>query len=153
MNLNLKTLKTRSAALVLGALMTSLAVGAQAVELPPVVLQGGVVYMTGGVDTDVAKLIDQQSRHWPVSLLFAVRDHGSNAYLANVKVTVRDRTGGTVLQTTSEGPYLLADLEPGRYTVDASFGGKTFQSAITVKPGETARRVFVWPQQYLELEG
>lgn len=86
-------------------------------------------------------------------LEFAVKDRPVNAYLANVKVHVQDGHRRTVLQTVSNGPFLLLRLAPGRYAVKATFGGKTLDGTLQVKAGGHAREVFMWPAAYLGMEG
>lgn len=139
-------------ALGLGVATVAAPVAAVAAERQPPRQQDDVAFVSGGVGAEAARDFKNQSRQWPLTLLFTVRDHASNAYLANVRVVVRDREGVTVLDTVSDGPFLLADLEPGRYTVAASFGGRTMHDTLMLKSGQNARRVFVWPAQYLDDE-
>lgn len=126
---------------------------AWATPLPPMQIQGSVSYVSGGVDKDSAAAFEAAARQWPAMLEFAVKDRPVNSYLANVKVQVLDGHGRTVLQTVSDGPFLLARLAPGRYDVKATFGGKTIEGALHVKAGEHARQVFMWPSSYLKKEG
>ncbi len=153
--------KQRSHRTTLAAVAASLALAAGAAHalatdgpvLPPVQQQAGVDFMTGGVDLDVARLLQTESSRWPVALQFAVKDTPVNSYLADVRVVVRDSRGNPVLETLSDGPFLLARLQPGRYAVDATFGGRTLHETVAVKAGTTARRIFLWPHEYLDREG
>ncbi len=126
---------------------------AWATPLPPTQTQGAVSYVSGGVDKDSAAAFEAAAKQWPAMLEFAVKDRPVNSYLANVKVHVLDSHGRTVLQTVSDGPFLLARLAPGRYDVKATFGGKTIDGTLHVKAGEHAREVFMWPSSYLKKEG
>ncbi len=148
--------RTLFAATALAAALSAGAIGAQAADgpaLPPVQQQAGVAFMTGGVDLDVAHMLQSESSRWPVSLEFAVKDTPVNSYLANVRVVVRDARGMQVLDTVSDGPFLLARLQPGRYAVDATFADRTLHENVSVKAGATARHVFMWPHEYLNSEG
>ena len=49
------------------------------------------------------------------------------------------------MKTIANGPFLLAWLQPGRYSVDATFAGKNLHEKMLVKAGEPAKRVFEWP--------
>ncbi len=148
--------RTLLAATAVAAALTAGAVRAQSADgptLPPVQQQAGVAFMTGGVDLDVARLLQSESSRWPVSLQFAVKDTPVNSYLADVRVVVRDARGIPVLDTLSDGPFLLARLQPGRYAVDATFGGRTLHENVAVKAGTTTRKIFLWPHEYLDSEG
>ena len=56
-------------------------------------------------------------------------------YLANVKVVVSDAGGKAVVDTTSEGPWLFADLKPGQYRVVATAQDGAKQGAVFTVDG------------------
>ncbi|HUR89412.1 MAG TPA: carboxypeptidase-like regulatory domain-containing protein [Ramlibacter sp.] len=118
-----------------------------AYALPDIKIAGNVEYMTGGIGSEESSQMQAQARRWPLALEFATRAGDQAHWLANIDVTVIDHRGTTVLQATSDGPLLLARLRPGNYTVRASADGKVLQRKVHIAPGESARSVFVWPQQ------
>ena len=67
-------------------------------------------------------------------------------YVADVKIDVRDQRGATVLSTTSDGPILLANLPPGRYTVSATKDGASQRRDIVVGSGARPRLMFSFPE-------
>lgn len=119
---------------------------AQAASLPAVQKNGNVEYMTGGIGKDRATAMEREAGHWPMALEFAVRDGKKADFAADVHVQVRNAEHKVVLNTTSSGPFVLAKLEPGRYTVDATLAGKTLQREVTVSKGAHSRAMFEWPQ-------
>ncbi|MEO7952891.1 MAG: carboxypeptidase-like regulatory domain-containing protein [Polaromonas sp.] len=129
----------------LGALLTSGAFAQTPAPLPPVHKSGAVEYLSGGIGQDEATAIDKAGRQWPLTLEFAINNKHHADFVANVKVLVRDTKGHTALQATANGPFLLAKLAPGRYTVDATLDGQTLHQSVSVKPGQPARSVLVWP--------
>ncbi len=144
----LKTLNVRP---MLMALAVAGAVGgagsAWAGALPPVHTQGQVAYLSGGVGQQEAKSIEAAAARWPVMLEFAVKDTDTkrDAFLTNVSVQIIDKAHSMVLDTKSEGPFVLARLQPGQYTVKATFDGKTMERTLNVAGKGTAREIFVWP--------
>ncbi|MBU6261099.1 MAG: carboxypeptidase regulatory-like domain-containing protein [Burkholderiales bacterium] len=140
-------MKTRILPTLIVAACAALPLAAPAAgTLPPVHKQGGVSYLSGGIGDGQAAAIKAASPHWPLTLLFAVRTGRSADYLANVQVTVHDAQGRVVLETTADGPYLLAQLAPGAYQVDATVAGKTLARKVKVNAGHPVRAVFVWPE-------
>ena len=125
----------------------------RAAALPAVQQQGAVTYLSGGVDIETAAAIQSEARRWPMMLEFAVKDKPVNDYLADVAVVVRDRRGVAVLETKSDGPFLLAHVEPGRYKIEATFAGKTLQGVVHVKAGEPSKGIFMWPTEYVSRGG
>jgi hypothetical protein len=124
-----------------------------ATALPPVQTQGTVSYVTGGVGKDSAAAFQAASKDWPAMLEFVVKSKPRDDYLANVKVQVRDAKGHTLLEATSEGPFVLARLAPGTYDVKATFGGKTLDRKLHVQTGQHVREVFVWPAADIGKQG
>ncbi|MCO5108490.1 MAG: carboxypeptidase-like regulatory domain-containing protein [Burkholderiaceae bacterium] len=118
---------------------------AQAAGLPQVRHSGAVEYLSGGIGHDEAAAIEAASAHWPVTMEFAVRDGKRSDFAADVKVEVRDAKGHVALDTRSDGPFLLARLQPGSYTVHATLRERTLRQALTVSRDKPSRVVFVWP--------
>jgi len=69
-------------------------------------------------------------------------DERSGAYLSDAAVEIRDAHDALILAATMNGPFLLADLEPGRYRVLVTVGGQTRAVTADVARG-TVRRVVV----------
>jgi hypothetical protein len=67
-------------------------------------------------------------------------------YVSDVKIDIRDRQGTAVLSAASDGPFFLANLPPGRYTVTATRNGKPQQRAVVVSSGAHPRLMFSFPE-------
>lgn len=133
----------------LAGALAVLAMGATAAQaaslLPPIQKSGTVEYLSGGIGQDEARAIEGESRHWPLTLEFAVKDKKRADFAADVKVLVRDAKGHTALDLTAAAPFLLAKLAPGHYSIEASFAGKTLHEGAIVKPGHPVKALFLWP--------
>ncbi len=110
--------------------------------LPPLQTSGGVTYLTGGVGLDESAAIKAAEKDFNLSLLFAQNQRGE--YLADVKVSIADKAGKTVLNVVSDGPMLLVRLPAGAYKVSASHEGKTMVKAVQLQAKGVARAAFVW---------
>ncbi|MEO7885275.1 MAG: carboxypeptidase regulatory-like domain-containing protein [Polaromonas sp.] len=141
----MNTLIHRAAlATLLGALTAGSAFAQASSPLPPVRSSGSVQYLSGGIGVDESAAIRSASAQWPLTLEFAIKGRQRADFAADVTVRVRDTRGQDVLQATSEGPFLLARLAPGSYTVEATLGGQTLQRKVEVKSGQSAKEVFLW---------
>ena len=142
-------MKTRIPFNSVAALASALALGASlayaAPELPSTQYSGPVAYLSGGVGEAEASAIKAASKNWPLTLEFAIKTAGGAEYAANVNVKLTDAQGRTTLDTRSEGPFLLAQLAPGSYRVEATLDGKTLHEQVVVKPGQPTKAVLVWP--------
>jgi hypothetical protein len=134
------------AGLAIGSVSLFGALAAHAVYNPPIHMMNGVEYMSGGVSSDEAELMETIAPRWPATFEFAVRDAKRADFAAEVTVTVRNASGETVLsRVVSDGPFLVARLDPGRYEVEATLGGQTLKQQVEILPGSPTRTLFVWP--------
>lgn len=138
---------TRKAALtaILGLLAAGSGYSQAMAGLPPVHQDGAVEYLSGGIGKDEATAVEKASHHWPLTLAFSQQGQRRAEYTADVAVLVRDAQGHTALQAKADGPYLLARLAPGHYTVEATLAGKTLHRKVDIKAGHMARETFLWP--------
>lgn len=65
----------------------------------------------------------------------------SGHFLADVATQVSDANGNVLLHIVCGGPWLLLDLAPGQYRIEASFEGESKTVPVTV--GQTAREQLV----------
>lgn len=68
----------------------------------------------------------------------------SGAYLAGAEVVVRDAAGRVVLETELAGPFLLARLAPGKYELQASYGGKAQTRTFTISTSGRRELFLYW---------
>ena len=129
-------------------LMGATAIGSVALAattLPAEQHYGSVEFIVGGIGQSESVALERASPHWPLALEFAVKDGSHADFVTDVDVAVRDAQGKTVLESNSAGPFLLAKLPPGRYTVDAKFDGRSLSERVDVKHAQSARSTMVWP--------
>lgn len=131
-------------AIAVSALLLAAPLVHAATDLPPTQHGGGIDYVTGGIGSDESTAIRQASRSWPLTLEFAVQDGQRAGYAADVAVELRDAHHRALLKLRSDGPFVLAKVPPGRYTVDATLNGKTLHQAIMVSADRPAKAVYLW---------
>jgi hypothetical protein len=122
---------------------TILAIGALATEeLPPLQTYGGVSYVSGGVGLDESTAVKAAAKDFTLSLLFVQTKRGE--YLADVKVSIRDKEGALVLEAVSDGPMLLARLPAGLYKISAEHEGTALVKTVRVDSKRVTQAAFVW---------
>lgn len=112
--------------------------------LPPTQMQGSVSYVTGGIGNEEATVFRQAAAGYPLEVLFAEQTGSRAAFLSDVKIDISDRSGQLLLDTTSEGPFLLANLPAGMYKIVAEHEGARKSQTLAIRPGRHLRAVFVW---------
>ena len=128
--------------------LSAFAAAALAAEdaLPPERSQGSVTYVSGGIGKDESDAMKEAASRYSLAIEMASPASPRAQYLADVKIEIRDQRGATVLSTISDGPILLANLPPGRYTVNASKNGASQQRDIVVGSGARPRVMFSFPE-------
>ena len=136
-----------AAAMLCGAvLLAALSSSAHAAFNPPIRMAHGIEYMSGGIGSDEAKLMETVAPRWPATFEFAIKDHKGAEFAADVHVTVRDSRGTALIDNVvSGGPFMVARLDPGTYEVEARLLGNTLKQTLHVLPGTPAKVAFVWP--------
>ena len=88
-----------------------------------------VPYMSGGAGADAREELLANEREYNLKIIVA---DTSGAYLANVQVVIESPGKERVLDTTMDGPILLAKLAPGTYTIRATSDAKTLTRTVTI---------------------
>jgi len=104
--------------------------------------RGGISYVTGGIGSDEAQAMRDASADYPLTLELAAAAGGlRDEYISDAYVRVRDSQGSPVLETRTEGPFLLARLPAGSYDIDVEWNGA--HQHKTVEVGQRRQHVMV----------
>jgi hypothetical protein len=125
-------------------LMAPLAFAALPSALPPEQTQGGVTYVSGGVGQEETQAFESAASRYPLALEFAIKHAPHAEYTANVHVVVTDTQGTRLLDTHSDGPFLLAKLPAGRYTVTAERHQQTLTRTVHIANHKPTHVMFLW---------
>ena len=102
----------------------------------------GIRYVSGGVGEGERAELNALSSRFNLRLLFAMQ--GSGSYVADVRVKVRDGRGELALVAESKGPWFLAELPSGTYTVEAEALGGSQRQTARIGGGRQTRLNFYW---------
>jgi hypothetical protein len=137
--MNSKTLVHSIAAIALG--FASLLPVASAKYDEVVQTSGTVSYVSGGIGTDSIERLSAISSDFNIKLMFALK---SGEYVSDVGVVITNTSGNTLLDTTSNGPWLLARLPKGNYQIVATFSGNTIKRPVSVGAAKLSTVDFRW---------
>ncbi len=125
--------------------LTAAAVAMSNANLPPEHTNGPVTYMSGGIGSDGAAVMKREASRFPLGLEFVQGKKDQHAmYLADVQVTIKNAAGSVLLDTRSDGPYLLASLPDGQYTISAEHAGRREMRLVQVAHGKHQMIEFEW---------
>lgn len=106
-----------------------------------VIEDGAVTFVSGGIGSDSVERMAVLAGRFNLKLVFAAT---AGNYLAEVAVRVDDARGNKVLDTLSEGPWLLVKTAPGRYRIRATFNDAAVERLTTVPAGGRRDLVLRW---------
>lgn len=107
--------------------------------LPPEQHLGTVSYVSGGVGEQQAKAFENAMGKFDLAIEVLERAGRHNEFTANAEVKIVDKRGHSMLDTRASGPFVLVDLPPGKYSVEADLAGRTIKrSGIQIAAGHHA---------------
>ena len=106
-----------------------------------IVEDGVVAFVSGGVGGESIERMTALTRRFNLKLVFATN---AGNYLADVAVRIDDAHGNKVLDTVSEGPWLLVNTVPGRYRIRATLSAETVDRWTTVPAGGRRDLILRW---------
>jgi hypothetical protein len=107
-------------------------IAARAAEVP---------HISGGAGADAREELLAKEKEYNLKIVVAEK---SGDYLAGVKVVIESARKEQVLDTTMEGPILLAKLAPGTYTIRATSDGQTLTQTVTIPAQGLRQADFRW---------
>jgi hypothetical protein len=114
-----------------------------AVNLPPQHRSGVVIYRTGGTTPDEAVALKRAADEYPLEVVFVERQGRREHPLPDMPVRITDDKGKVVFDARTMGPYFLARLPKGRYTITTRWDAWSFSRPVTIG-AERQRVVFAW---------
>ncbi len=126
-----------------GAIALALAFHAVGATPPRAKMENGITYLSGGIGHDESAAMKAEATSYPLSMIFSAGK--DNEYLADVKITIKDKAGKEVLNAVSNGPIMLVKLPAGRYTIAAERNGKSLHHAVHVNHKGGKQVYFHWP--------
>lgn len=105
---------------------------------------GGISYVSGGVGDESTDRLNSMAGEFNLKLVFAMK---SGEYVSGVKVVIIDAKGKSVLDTISDGPWLLTRLPAGNYKIVANFAGKAEKRQVAVGANKLRTIDFRWASE------
>jgi len=98
-------------------------------------------FITGGVGLEESEPLKAMANNFSLTVVLAAT---SGAYLADAHVTINDARGQRVLELQLNSPYLLVQLDPGRYDIEANYRGMVQQRRVNIDANSRQRVAFTY---------
>ena len=99
---------------------------------PKMATQNGVSFASGGIGIDSEQQLKAREKEFNLKLVFTLVEGN---YLADVGVSIKNAAGKTLVEHVADGPFFLAKLPAGTYTVATNYEGKSQTRKVSVGAG------------------
>lgn len=108
-----------------------------------------VCFISGGISGDEVSQFKARAREFLFEIVFVQKadtedNNRIEEYLAEVQLKIKDSKGNVVVDTTTEGPFFLADLPLGKYQIIAEHDGIIKTNIVRIAAKKHQRIVFLW---------
>ena len=113
-------------------------------QIPDTQHSEGIAYISGGVGEEESVAILAEAKQWPVLLELSQLENGRGVWIFGASVKIMNTKMELVFHALADGPYMLINLEPGEYTIEASYKGVDQKRAFTVKSNTSQKISLFW---------
>lgn len=108
-----------------------------------------VCFVSGGISGDEVSQFKSRAKEYLFEIVFVQKADAEDnnrieEYLAEVQLKIKDSKGDIIVDTTTEGPFFLADLPLGKYQVTAEHDGVIKTNVVRILAKKHQRIVFLW---------
>ena len=113
-------------------------------QIPATQHSNGISYISGGVGEEETVAILAEAKQWPVLLELSQIENGRGVWIFGANIKIINSKKQLVFNASADGPYMLINLEPGDYFIEASFQGVEQKRALSVKANTSQKISLFW---------
>ncbi len=113
-------------------------------QLPPLQTSNEIRFIEGGVGQGESNAIEMEAKHWPLFLEFSQTNGNKSEWVSDVLLVVKDADGVQLLSHQIDGPFILLDLKPGKYSSEATYGTQKLVRNFYVVSGQHKKMNINW---------
>ena len=121
-------------------LMSSLSLA----QIPETQHSQGISYITGGVGEGETVAILAEAKQWPLLLEMSQIENGRGVWIFGATIKILNSAKQVVFNAQADGPYMLVNLTPGDYGVEATYEGVMQKRALSIKADSTQKISLFW---------
>ena len=113
-------------------------------QLPSTQYSDGIAYISGGVGEEESDAILSEAKQWPLILELSQIENGRGVWIFGARIKIANAKKTIIFDAQADGPYLLINIEPGEYVLQASYEGVEQKRALTIKTGKPQKLAVFW---------
>ena len=121
-------------------LMSSLSLA----QIPDTQYSQGISYITGGVGEGETVAILAEAKQWPLLLEMSQIENGRGVWIFGATIKILNSSKQVIFNAQAEGPYMLVNLAPGDYAIEAAYEGVLQKRALSIKADSSQKIALFW---------
>ncbi|QWE08286.1 carboxypeptidase-like regulatory domain-containing protein [Polynucleobacter ibericus] len=113
-------------------------------QIPDTNYSQGVSYITGGIGESETVAILAEAKQWPLLLEMSQIENGRGIWISGASIKVTNAKKEVIFEALADGPYMLINLVPGDYVIDATYQGVTQKKALSIKADAPQKISLFW---------
>jgi hypothetical protein len=113
-------------------------------QIPDTKYSQGIAYITGGVGQSEADAILAEAKEWSVMLELSQIQNGRGVWIAGVSIKAMNAKKQVIFDALAEGPYMMINLVPGDYVIEAAYQGVSQNKLLSVKADSSQKISLFW---------
>ena len=113
-------------------------------QIPPTLHSNEISYISGGVGEEETIAILAEAKQWPVLVELSQIENGRGVWIFGAKIKIINAKKQAIFDAQADGPYMLINLSPGDYLLQASYEGVEQNRVLSVKAGSPQKIPLFW---------
>ena len=114
-------------------------------QIPETQYSQGISYITGGVGEGETLAILAEAKQWPLLLEMSQIENGRGVWIFGATIKIMSSAKKQmVFEAQADGPYMLVNLVPGDYGVEATYEGVMQKRALSIKADSSQKISLFW---------
>ena len=104
----------------------------------------GISYITGGVGEGETVAILAEAKQWPLLLEMSQIENGRGVWIFGASIKISNSKKQTIFEAQADGPYMLVNLVPGDYAIEATYQGAVQKRALSIRADSPQKISLFW---------
>jgi len=113
-------------------------------QIPETQYSQGISYITGGVGEGETVAILAEAKQWPLLLEMSQIENGRGVWIFGATIKILNLSKQTIFNAQADGPYMLVNLVPGDYAIEATYEGVMQKKTLSVKADSSQKISLFW---------
>jgi len=113
-------------------------------QIPDTQYSQGISFITGGVGQEETEAILTEAKQWPITLELSQIVNGRGVWIFGASIKVLNVKKQMIFDARSDGPYMLINLVPGDYLIEATYEGVVQNRAVSIKSDSSQKISLFW---------